>query len=257
MLVSPASRSAWFSGSESAGDSLHSPPGANFLVWRPIAPEAKSGAVAAAWRLATALLASIAMHAFVILNVKPVSAEYAGIKPIHEQATRPRGMSAHFLPLQLVSDVSLPASAPNATDVPRPDGQADPKLRKEYLERRDPRAGNLPDGRNAWWELDIPVANRYYTAREVDRRANPLAEIAPVYPPAGLSGGISGKVVLLLLIGETGSVDGVQILEARPKGMFDDSARAAFSAAKFTPAMKDGRAVKSQKIVEVTFEPSE
>jgi len=59
--------------------------------------------------------------------------------------------------------------------------------------------------------------------------------------------------VLLVLINENGGVDSVATLEARPPGIFGGLARAAFATVRFSPALKDGKPVKSQKIVEVVY----
>ena len=60
-----------------------------------------------------------------------------------------------------------------------------------------------------------------------------LGDVEPVYPAeAGLR---EGTVVLRLLIGKTGTVDEVAVVRSMPKGLFEESALAAFSQARFSP----------------------
>lgn len=94
----------------------------------------------------------------------------------------------------------------------------------------------------------------YYPAKELDKRAVPLAAINPVYPEASLTKKIEGYVVLRLLINETGKVDKVEVMKSVPVGVFDSSARSAFGKARFSPALKNGAAVKSQMVVEVKYQ---
>jgi len=81
----------------------------------------------------------------------------------------------------------------------------------------------------------------------------PLDDIEPRYPDgADLR---TGKVVLRLLIGDTGHVDEVAVLRANPPGLFDAAAMEAFAKARFSPGLAGGVAVKSQMTVEVDFVP--
>ena len=193
-------------------------------------------------RLAGALLLSIAFHAFVILSMKPVSAQYAGSRLLHAHLT-----------LVEPSPGTPPAAAPPTPELPKPTGTTDNKLARSFLDGAVARPGNLPDGRNAQLELDIPLLRQYLTAREVDQRATALEEVPLVDTSAGLAPGKTGKVILLLLINEYGGVDSVATLEARPPGMFEGMARSAFASIRFSPALKDGKPVKSQKIVEIVY----
>jgi hypothetical protein len=47
------------------------------------------------------------------------------------------------------------------------------------------------------------------------------------------------------------------VLEATPPGVFEEAALTATQALQFRPARKYGRNVKSQKTIEVTFDPYE
>ena len=98
--------------------------------------------------------------------------------------------------------------------------------------------------------LDAPD---YVLASLLNVRPRPLEDIEPKYPD-----GVdqrTGKVVLRLLIGDTGHVDDVAVVRATPPGLFDASAIEAFAKARFSPGLTGGVAVKSQMTVEVDFVP--
>ena len=64
-----------------------------------------------------------------------------------------------------------------------------------------------------------------------------------------------GSVVLRLLVSEAGEVDDVAVVRAFPRGLFEASALAAFGQAKFLPGLMLGLPVKSQITIEVQFTP--
>ena len=99
----------------------------------------------------------------------------------------------------------------------------------------------------------LPDAPDYLLGKLLSVGPRPLDDIQPQYPDgADLR---SGKVVLRLLIGDTGHVDDVAVVRATPPGVFDASAVEAFSKARFAPGLAAGVAVKSQLMVEVEFVP--
>ena len=206
--------------------------------------EIPSGALSR--RLAGALLLSIAFHALLMLSMKPASAKYAASRVIHARL-------ALVEPAPDARPSTIPAPEPRVPESPKPEGTTDSRLAKSFLDGSDARPGNLPDARSAPLELDLLLLRQYLTAREVDQRATAQEEVPLVDTPSGLRPGSTGKVILLLLINENGGVDSVATLEARPPGMFEGMARGAFALVKFRPALKDGKPVKSQKIVEIVY----
>lgn len=104
-----------------------------------------------------------------------------------------------------------------------------------------------------------PVARaspkRYLTSSEVDERAVPL-EMAPLlYPKTAYVNRIRGMVRVRVYISAAGRVDKAEVVEAAPKGHFEEAAIDAVQRTTFTAARKAGRAVPSQKLVEVEFDP--
>ncbi len=99
-----------------------------------------------------------------------------------------------------------------------------------------------------------PARANYYPTRELDVRPGIKTRVHPEYPETAARRGLSGKVVLRLYINEKGIVDRVETLRAQPPGMFEHSAERAFSAARFSPGMKNKHPVKTQMTIEVSFD---
>lgn len=69
---------------------------------------------------------------------------------------------------------------------------------------------------------------------------------------------LSGKVRVRLFINENGEVDGLEVVEIIPMHPpFADAAVSALKDTVFSPAMIRGRAVKSQRLIEVVFNAQE
>ena len=98
---------------------------------------------------------------------------------------------------------------------------------------------------------------QYYTSREVDVRAEPLNDVQLVYPQLAYQRRTKGKVTLQIFINERGAIDQLRVVSAEPGGIFEEAALAATQALQFSAALKNGRKVKSQKFVEIVFDPYE
>jgi len=105
----------------------------------------------------------------------------------------------------------------------------------------------------AWWHFHVP--SRYFPASEVDHRAAPLKRIDLDIPVGSEGVEYFGKLRMDVFIDHRGRVDRVEVLESTLPQSFRDSAVKTFSEVRFDPAVKDGRAVKSVKRVEVDFAP--
>lgn len=92
---------------------------------------------------------------------------------------------------------------------------------------------------------------KYYPPDELDRRPQVAVAIEPEFPDRATEP--TGRVVLRLLVNESGGVDEVIVEEAEPPGVFDKAARDAFAEARFLPGQRGGMPVKSALRVEVLF----
>jgi TonB family protein len=99
----------------------------------------------------------------------------------------------------------------------------------------------------------LPGADKWHPASELDVRAEPLTSVEFNYPPN--VSGLVGRVRVALFIDERGFVRKTQVLEAQPEKLFDEAALSGWREVRFSPAMRGGVAVKSQKVVDVDFQP--
>jgi protein TonB len=112
--------------------------------------------------------------------------------------------------------------------------------------------------------LDIPLAEdpTYYPGKVVDVHPQPLHpeelqnaldSAAAVFHDAIPFGGID--VTLVLLIDELGKVQKVSVDDAVLSAPLEESVRRTFLATRYTPAIKDGRVVKSRVVLRVSYPP--
>lgn len=89
----------------------------------------------------------------------------------------------------------------------------------------------------------------------LDRDVLPLVRINPDYPPRAQSRGIQGWVLVQFTITPAGTVADAKVIDAQPKGMFDDAAVKAVSRWKYNPKVEGGVAVERRGIqVKLTFQ---
>ena len=102
------------------------------------------------------------------------------------------------------------------------------------------------------------LGEHYYTAHEVDVAAEAIERGPLVIPELAYVSRLAGSVRARVYIGEDGAVESVSIVEARPRGgIFENAATEALRQVRYKPAEIAGRPVKSQKLVEVNFNPYE
>jgi len=102
-------------------------------------------------------------------------------------------------------------------------------------------------------ELPLLVDPAWYEAKDLDLYPRPLAPVQPEYPASAPA--ILGEVTLLLQIDEFGAVHQLSVVTAEPAGYFEEPALQAFQAARFAPAQREGRPVRSRIVVKVRFAP--
>jgi TonB family protein len=101
----------------------------------------------------------------------------------------------------------------------------------------------------------LPTAEKWYPANELDVRAEPLSNVELRYPEKLRDAMVMGKVRLRLFIDERGVVRKMQIAGSEPAELFDEAAKQAWEDVRFSPALKNGVPVKSQKLLELTYDP--
>lgn len=91
------------------------------------------------------------------------------------------------------------------------------------------------------------------TEDTVDVLPRPSERASPAYPPRARQAGVEGEVVMNLLITPEGRVADARVLEARPAGVFEEAARTAVLGWRFSPALYQGRPVKTWARQRVVF----
>lgn len=209
-----------------------------------------SGAVAAE-KFALTLAGSLILHFALIFGLQiralPVAPPSARILQarlvapdvVKSQAVEPE-REPDVLKLQVTDAMPPPPpSAPEEAAPPAPPASVEPPEEN----------ANLPS-------IEVPMIEdtTYYPAQEVDVHPSALQAILPKYPDQAARDSLTGSVVLLLLLDEGGKVQEASVEESDPSGLFDQSALEAFRHARFTPAQRHGRAVKSRVRIKVNYD---
>lgn len=90
----------------------------------------------------------------------------------------------------------------------------------------------------------------------VDQSPKAVWQAPMVYPPRARAKGVEGYVVFSLLIGITGEVEQVKIVESYPDGVFDEVAMQGINGWRFEPAQYQGQSVKSWAKQRIRFDLS-
>ncbi|MEQ5808538.1 TonB family protein [Alteromonas sp. NFXS44] len=79
--------------------------------------------------------------------------------------------------------------------------------------------------------------------------AQPVMRIDPVYPAEAAANNQEGSVILKFDISATGTTENIEIVDAFPDGVFDESARAALSQWEYKPRVQGGKAMRQTGIL--------
>jgi protein TonB len=192
-------------------------------------------------RLAGFIAVSIALHLLTVLGIGPLN---LSARRIGDAPGRPE-LHATLVPGDSAQAAPSFSQASNETETARDTAPE--------LARGDTPAHPGPTADDAG--LALPAPDKWYTAREVDVRAEPMTDVRLRYPEHLRNEPVAGKVQLRIFIDERGVVRKIQIAASQPPGMFDESAKQAWEDVRFSPAIKNGAPVKSQKLLELTYQP--
>lgn len=198
-------------------------------------------------RLLVAAIISIAAHAFALLVIS-----LGGGTNFQKAALTPPGtnLSVRLSPLHSTHSGLISAAsegdAVNQAFMPPMQG----------LDLMDEKGIFTSSDQNVFGDLALlpdlvaPLRPHYFRANELDHRAENLAEVE--LPNIQLfAGRPAPRLIISLLIDETGAVDDVITLESNLLAATQDHIAQAFQNTRFKPAFKDGHPVKSQKLIEV------
>ena len=118
-------------------------------------------------------------------------------------------------------------------------------------------AAREPRRREKGARLALPPAPApdpgYYSVRDLDVYPRPLAPLEL----GALASGAAARFRFALMIDESGIVNDVAAVETGPGGRAQEALRAALAATRFTPGQKDGRAVKSRVLLDISLGPEQ
>lgn len=170
--------------------------------------------------------------------------------PLHG-GVKSRALIVRLIPANKPAVLAVPTSEEVAS---HPQEVAKPAIPSEELESApivmgEDNAIELPSAQ--------PDQNRYFFSSELDEPAKPLYLEPLVYPASAFQTQTAGYVRLRVYLNARGEIDSVDVVASSPPGVFEEAALKALLASKFKPATKAGWHVKSQKLIEINFDPRE
>ncbi|MBI1943595.1 MAG: TonB family protein [Betaproteobacteria bacterium] len=146
------------------------------------------------------------------------------------------------------------APADSAPQIPEPESQQ--QRQPEPLPQTPPEAAAEPSRAEAQASAaGLPAPEIFYRGSEVDERAVATNTPDIEYPERAFAAGTSGTVRLRLVIDHRGVLREASVLAAAPAGVFEEAALKAARSLRFRPAIRNGVAVGSIKLIEVPFDP--
>ena len=99
----------------------------------------------------------------------------------------------------------------------------------------------------------IPQFKDFYGVNELDNPLTPLVQGPPFYPLNAKRRGIQGFVKVQFIVTAQGNVRDIQILQAKPQDIFDQSVIRCVAAWRFSPGIIEGQPVKTIVITTIRF----
>ncbi len=103
-------------------------------------------------------------------------------------------------------------------------------------------------------ELEAALAQQRFLTNVVTANELSLAKaVKPVYPHKAEQNGTEGWVELEFTVAESGAVTDVAILNASPRGVFDQAAASALAQWRYKPIMRDSKAIAQRARIRIRF----
>jgi TonB family protein len=103
-------------------------------------------------------------------------------------------------------------------------------------------------------ELEAALAQQRFLANVVTANELSLVKaVKPVYPRKAEQNGTEGWVELEFTVAESGAVTDVAILNASPRGVFDQAAAGALAQWRYKPVMRDSKAIAQRARIRIRF----
>lgn len=155
------------------------------------------------------------------------------------------------IPSDTSREAASPRAAPSVAVMPTPQNRekatptASPQLPAKLVVATPAPTVDVP--------REQPVDyNKIFSGREVTQKARIFSQPRPGYTDSARQNGVSGVVILRMVLASSGEVTNITVVNGLPDGL-SEKAIAAARQIKFEPAMKDGRAVSQYVQVSYTF----
>lgn len=209
--------------------------------------------------MAVALSVLLHFAPFLFVSQAPLSSSGGGGKNLSSQALYAVLAPSSSIPENFATGVpgeSAKSEQPATPELTIPGEVAPKEIRTQAFGERLASGAVITEfsKQNEPKVLGVPAVPGYMSGVGLSQQPRLLSEIAIEYPAT--AGDQEGKLVLRILVSETGVVDGLSVVRGDPPGVFDDAALKAFGGAKFAPGQILGLPVKSQYLVEVEFFPT-
>ncbi len=103
------------------------------------------------------------------------------------------------------------------------------------------------------FSMDVPILKGVYGLAELDTALMPLVKIPPLYPSRARRRGIEGFVSVSFLVTHQGRVQDIEVVEAEPENMFNQSVINCVSHWKFKPPTVEGIPVATRAGTTIYF----
>ncbi|MBE0565410.1 MAG: energy transducer TonB [Krumholzibacteria bacterium] len=101
---------------------------------------------------------------------------------------------------------------------------------------------------------DAGQDNFIFDSVDLDQAPQATVRVPPDYPYGARERGIEGYVAVKFLVREDGTVGNVNVLKAKPEGLFDDAVRRALPKWRFQPGRIGGNPVASWVVTTIRFD---
>lgn len=225
-------------------------------------------------RLCWALVASVSVHAALLLSALPVIARFdhhmvnaapfsldvriaAAPQPVQapREVPPPKRTVARKVTSPLAESREVEASAPAPDPVLPDEAPIKPLVEgQEQLDgsvsvAADPYSGPLPRRLEGDW-----TGGEFLREKDLDRPAQAIQLAVPQYPPAALAVGTTGFILVALLVDETGRVVAAEALDTSEELLeYRDLVAGSLLQSTFLPALREGQPVKGMVFQRVHF----
>lgn len=219
-------------------------------------PPQLSPAVLARLRLAVMLLVSLALHIVLISALQFGAIERGSRTPAVVIEARLASDTAAEQPV-LLKAIDKPVKSRVQDWAPPPVTAAPPQAAPAPAAAEPYRPGMSKEAAGVTTvDAPLPADATYYHARDVDEHPLLVAGGRPVYPQAASEANTKGEVLVLFMLNENGTVDEASVIEAKPANQgFEQAVIDWLKQARFKPAIRKGRTVKSRVVYRVQFDP--